>query len=151
MANAFEDPLIRKIFLEVEIPVEDAAELFEILDMDGSGLLDMDEFLGACLRIKGEAKAKDTHVVKLATQGINDKLIDIQKACLDIHRTFMGIENLVGRLERKQSENDKKAQVLLPGKPEMRFEKATFSVPSYDIDPDPTVNPADRRPKNHHM
>lgn len=48
-----------RIFWECDIPVDEVGELTEILDRDGNGVLDINEFLGACSRIRGDAKSRD--------------------------------------------------------------------------------------------
>eukprot|EP00933_Yihiella_yeosuensis_P045926 TRINITY_DN4135_c1_g1_i2.p1 TRINITY_DN4135_c1_g1~~TRINITY_DN4135_c1_g1_i2.p1 ORF type:complete len:148 (-),score=22.02 TRINITY_DN4135_c1_g1_i2:449-838(-) len=52
-------------FLEsVQIQSTDAVGLFHVLDSDGSGLLDISEFVDGCVRLKGTARA--IHTAKLS-------------------------------------------------------------------------------------
>eukprot|EP00929_Paragymnodinium_shiwhaense_P004011 TRINITY_DN10471_c1_g2_i1.p1 TRINITY_DN10471_c1_g2~~TRINITY_DN10471_c1_g2_i1.p1 ORF type:complete len:510 (-),score=75.43 TRINITY_DN10471_c1_g2_i1:327-1856(-) len=47
----------RALFSALEIDVEDAYGLFELLDKDGSNGIDVEEFMRGCMQIRGGAKA----------------------------------------------------------------------------------------------
>merc|ERR1712151_1422577 len=49
----------RAFFASLEIEVETAWEIFKLLDIDGGGTLDIEEFVTGCLRLRGPAKALD--------------------------------------------------------------------------------------------
>jgi len=57
----FEDQLeskaMREYFKHIDIDISEAQGLFFLLDMDGSGTIDADEFLNGSLRLRGPAKA----------------------------------------------------------------------------------------------
>merc|ERR1719327_429138 len=44
---------------KADISIHDAAELFEIMDADGSGAVQVEEWIEGCLRCRGQARAKD--------------------------------------------------------------------------------------------
>lgn len=50
---------VMKLLYEVEIDMRGAEGLFDILDYDESGSLDVTEFIEGCMRARGDAKAKD--------------------------------------------------------------------------------------------
>merc|ERR1719428_1795375 len=56
---ALRDPEVMKNLHEVEIDMRGAEGLFDILDYDESGNLDVTEFIEGCMRARGDAKAKD--------------------------------------------------------------------------------------------
>merc|ERR1712012_445838 len=45
------------------ISAENTRMLFRLMDLDGSGKIDMDEFCDGCLRLQGEAKSIDVHTM----------------------------------------------------------------------------------------
>lgn len=56
---ALKEPEVMRNFHSVEIDLRGAEGLFDILDYDDSGSLDMTEFIEGCMRARGGAKAKD--------------------------------------------------------------------------------------------
>merc|ERR1719197_1403854 len=48
----------------VEIDLRSAEGLFDIMDYDDSGHLDVTEFIEGCMRARGDAKAKDVLAVQ---------------------------------------------------------------------------------------
>merc|ERR1712139_34073 len=55
---------VTKYLHEVGIDVRQAENLFDILDYDGSGSLDSQEFIEGVMKARGEAKAKDVLAVQ---------------------------------------------------------------------------------------
>merc|ERR1712232_146910 len=52
----------------------DARSLFDLLDKDSSGEVDIDEFCEGCLRLKGEAKSFDIHRVNKACTDLKTQI-----------------------------------------------------------------------------
>jgi len=57
------NPKLITFFKDVDIDTSEARGLFQLLDRDGSGTIDADEFLSGCLRLRGAAKAIDLQLV----------------------------------------------------------------------------------------
>mmetsp|Transcript_37819 Transcript_37819/g.70069 ORF Transcript_37819/g.70069 Transcript_37819/m.70069 type:complete len:112 (+) Transcript_37819:2-337(+) len=57
------DPSVYTYLEALDINLTDARTLFQLLDTDLSGAVDIDEFCDGCLRLKGSAKALDIHCV----------------------------------------------------------------------------------------
>eukprot|EP00929_Paragymnodinium_shiwhaense_P007628 TRINITY_DN111537_c0_g1_i1.p1 TRINITY_DN111537_c0_g1~~TRINITY_DN111537_c0_g1_i1.p1 ORF type:complete len:604 (-),score=164.91 TRINITY_DN111537_c0_g1_i1:156-1967(-) len=55
----------------IDFPVDDPEQIFDVLDYDFSGELTIDEFISGCIRMKGDAKAKDLLVVQVAMDTLN--------------------------------------------------------------------------------
>merc|ERR1712072_1247753 len=74
-------PGVMKYFHDVDINVADVEGLFDILDLDESGVLSPEEFIEGCVRARGEARNKE--VMKLQCElwrmyrGIRDLLVDL--------------------------------------------------------------------------
>eukprot|EP00401_Gymnodinium_catenatum_P031436 CAMPEP_0117617546 /NCGR_PEP_ID=MMETSP0784-20121206/85647_1 /TAXON_ID=39447 /ORGANISM="" /LENGTH=236 /DNA_ID=CAMNT_0005421389 /DNA_START=50 /DNA_END=757 /DNA_ORIENTATION=+ len=54
--SCFQHPDIQPSFRALGMEFSDTARLFELLDVDGSGGVNIDEFLEGCLRLRGEAR-----------------------------------------------------------------------------------------------
>eukprot|EP00931_Biecheleriopsis_adriatica_P064309 TRINITY_DN39108_c0_g1_i1.p1 TRINITY_DN39108_c0_g1~~TRINITY_DN39108_c0_g1_i1.p1 ORF type:complete len:556 (+),score=100.91 TRINITY_DN39108_c0_g1_i1:43-1710(+) len=52
-------PAVQEYFKAMDIAPTEAKCLFEMLDVDGSGRIDFDEFMHGCLRLQGPARAAD--------------------------------------------------------------------------------------------
>mmetsp|Transcript_39608 Transcript_39608/g.114604 ORF Transcript_39608/g.114604 Transcript_39608/m.114604 type:complete len:263 (-) Transcript_39608:546-1334(-) len=63
-----EDPRMRQYFDALDIHVDDARMMFRMLDTDESQRVDINEFCEGCLRLQGEAKSFDVHVMMFQVQ-----------------------------------------------------------------------------------
>jgi len=68
--EAIQDPEVQWRMRELELPVDDALRLFNVIDGDGSRSLLLNEFINGCMKLKGPAMSKDL----LAVQGLADTL-----------------------------------------------------------------------------
>jgi len=72
--NEIEDHLhtdeVQDYFRSIDVDVSEAKCLFTVLDMDGSGSLEFDEFLDACLRLQGPARAVDLLLFSRPLSGV---------------------------------------------------------------------------------
>ena len=75
LLDGFDNDDIRAVMIECEIPFDEALELFDLLDAGGEHELPVDDFLGACSRIRGEAKSKDLYAIRLGIQSIHGKVV----------------------------------------------------------------------------
>merc|ERR1719199_1840014 len=50
---------MQEYFRAIDVDPSEARGLFRLLDLDGSGAIDAEEFLSGCLRLRGPAKALD--------------------------------------------------------------------------------------------
>jgi len=53
-------PEMIEFFKGIDVDPSEAASLFSLIDLDGSGSIDAEEFLRACIRLRGPAMALDT-------------------------------------------------------------------------------------------
>merc|ERR1712113_740981 len=60
------DERMQAFFRSLEIEANDAWSLFKLLDADGQGAVDSEEFVAGCLRLRGAAKA--IHIAELDSQ-----------------------------------------------------------------------------------
>jgi len=64
----FSDPSLHEYLEALDINADDARTMFRLLDFDGSGLIDIEEFIYGCLRLKGEAKSYDINCLIYESQ-----------------------------------------------------------------------------------
>lgn len=57
--DRLDDPAIEAYFASLDIEAADAWTLFEMMDTEGTGDIDVDDFIKGCLRLKGNAKSID--------------------------------------------------------------------------------------------
>lgn len=72
--RAWSDPVLQTVFDALEISSTDAWDLFRQLDRDGSGEVDVDEFLEGCMMIKGPARSIDVVCIKKDLLLLREKL-----------------------------------------------------------------------------
>jgi hypothetical protein len=75
----FESKLDDKIMLEyfraIDVDPSEAKGVFELLDLDGSGSVDADEFLSGCLRLRGPAKALELELVMNEVRAVHKEVL----------------------------------------------------------------------------
>eukprot|EP00929_Paragymnodinium_shiwhaense_P017046 TRINITY_DN12591_c0_g1_i2.p1 TRINITY_DN12591_c0_g1~~TRINITY_DN12591_c0_g1_i2.p1 ORF type:complete len:804 (-),score=190.60 TRINITY_DN12591_c0_g1_i2:72-2483(-) len=54
-----ESPAVKDFFRSLDVDVSEAKCLFQVLDLDGSGTIEFEEFMDACMRLQGPARAVD--------------------------------------------------------------------------------------------
>ena len=59
----------------MDMDATDAIKVFEALDVDGNGVLEIDEFVVGCAAIQGPAKALDVEALKVQMRRIIFKLM----------------------------------------------------------------------------
>merc|ERR1712113_1079212 len=68
------EPSVYAYFAALGVNMEQTFQLFDSLDLDGSGYITMDEFTQGCLRLKGKATTVDMallhHEVRLLQDGM---------------------------------------------------------------------------------
>merc|ERR1712048_972640 len=78
-----DDGDVSAFFILLDVDPSDAYALFKLLDDDGSGTIDADEFVDGCLRLQGQAKsidlAKVRHETKMMLQSLHKKAVHQEK------------------------------------------------------------------------
>uniref|UniRef100_A0A7S4QPG4 EF-hand domain-containing protein n=1 Tax=Alexandrium monilatum TaxID=311494 RepID=A0A7S4QPG4_9DINO len=64
---------VRSFFKSINVEVTDARVLFDLMDMDGSGALDFEEFLDGCMRLQSPAKALDLVLLMKELEDVLDE------------------------------------------------------------------------------
>jgi len=58
-------------FMDVGIDAKDTGLLFKLLDIDNSGVVDIEEFISGCFRLRGEAKSMDLATLMCYQRNMN--------------------------------------------------------------------------------
>lgn len=94
--HALNDPEVKRAFHEVEIDMHNAESLFDILDYDMSGALDIKEFIDGCMRTRGDAKAKDVLGVQgdlwRTQQWVQEQIASVDK---EVSQRFDALERMM--------------------------------------------------------
>ncbi|CAK0876349.1 unnamed protein product [Prorocentrum cordatum] len=61
--NHLEDDRVKAYFQTLDLDIRKAHTLFKLLDRNGNGEVGIEEFLDGCLRLRGQAKSLDIHLV----------------------------------------------------------------------------------------
>merc|ERR1719215_1191144 len=68
------DGKVKAFFSALQLDVSKAHILFELLDTDGSGEVNLDEFLDGCIRLKGQARSIDLNLLLLQSEKLSGEL-----------------------------------------------------------------------------
>jgi len=78
------------------IDLEDAEEIFDLIDFDRSGELDCEEFIEGCLRTRGHAKARHLMALGWDIVAVKHQVTDLSNS---LSLGLSGLEGRLGRLE----------------------------------------------------
>lgn len=136
-----QDQEVQRLMDDLDMPV-DRANMFEIIDADGSGNLQITELVQGLLKIRGEVNKGDTVASLLATKAVQRMIMELRQSFVEqlesvkgevldlsgmiaqLSNTLKGSRLLqpsslpVGRLPPERTAVAKKPQTL-PGKPEL--------------------------------
>jgi len=72
-----QDPNVQHLMDDLDLP-PDRANLFEVIDSDGSGTLRVSELVQGLLKVRGELKKSDVVATSLATQSLQQLIIEMR-------------------------------------------------------------------------
>jgi len=96
----FQDPSLRKYVEALEINAENARMLFRLLDKDGSKKVDIDEFCQGCMRLQGDAKSFDVHMLMFQIRLFLAKWSDFT---VYVEDRFAALDHVLGEGARPSS------------------------------------------------
>merc|ERR1712176_545598 len=78
----FKDRSMTHLLEALDISPYDARSMFKLLDRDGSGSIDIDEFCNGCLRLKGDARSFDVYCLMYENQRLIAKTTTLMR-CME--------------------------------------------------------------------
>jgi len=72
-----QDPNVQHLMDDLDLP-PDRANLFEVIDSDGSGTLRVSELVQGLLKVRGELKKSDVVATSLATQSLQQLILEMR-------------------------------------------------------------------------
>jgi len=90
MKEQFRQPAVGLYFASLGVDANQVGRLFELLDRDNSGTIDMEEFMTGCQHLRGEAKSLDMAIIRsdlqILLQGMTDLADQLDGCMLVINR-----------------------------------------------------------------
>lgn len=83
-----QDQSVQFLMDELDLP-HDRANLFEIIDADGSGTLHVTELVQGLLKIRGEVKKSDAVATLLATKAIQNMVLELKEEQAEFRHTLL--------------------------------------------------------------
>lgn len=81
--RAFDDPELEGLLASLDLDVYDAKSLFEMLDLDQSGAIPLQEFVWGCIKLKGGAKAVEMFKLQSECAAIRKALGELRQSLTD--------------------------------------------------------------------
>jgi len=88
------DPELAKQWKNINVSADEATRVFELLDVEGNGAVQFDEFLSACLRLKGSAKSLDMLVHLQESRHSKRLLWNIEDNVARISDSLRGVRHI---------------------------------------------------------
>merc|ERR1712012_457571 len=102
MEYLFAEPLLSSYVDSLGVSTNDTHMLFRLMDLNGSGNVDIDEFCTGCLRLQGEAKAVETHTLIYMLRHL---MKDWSKQSRSIEARLRGAETRIIQLQTSAAAN----------------------------------------------
>merc|ERR1719235_1920520 len=87
------DETVQAVLKSLEIEVRDAITLFELLDSDGSGEVDIDEFVTGCITLRGGAKAVHMEKIDAMNKVFQTRFDDLERKMTEVMMTWNDIKS----------------------------------------------------------
>lgn len=94
-------PKVKAYFQTLDLDVTQAHIVFELLDVDGSNQVTVDEFLEGCMRLKGQARSVDVNMLLLLHKKLNAKFASFVK---QVERDLCSVREHLGTAAPVQHE-----------------------------------------------
>lgn len=98
----FTDEHLSDLMTCLELRPPDARSMFKLLDADGSGSVDIEEFCSGCLRLKGDARSFDVHCLLYESRRQIEKLTTLMS---NSETSFTGLNNTMNKTAKSLMEH----------------------------------------------
>merc|ERR1712217_628061 len=83
LQDRFGDERIKAYFISLDLDSMSVCKIFDIVDLHGTGEVDLDEFVHGCMTYRGNAKAVDISILQSENTLVMDKINRIQDMLTD--------------------------------------------------------------------
>ncbi|CAJ1341513.1 unnamed protein product [Effrenium voratum] len=90
-----QDRTVQTLMDDLDLP-PDRANLFEVIDADGSGTMDVTELVQGMLKIRGDVKKSDTVATLLATKALQEMVTDMREVLDSVQRDVQTLPSARG-------------------------------------------------------
>eukprot|EP00929_Paragymnodinium_shiwhaense_P083788 TRINITY_DN44758_c0_g1_i1.p1 TRINITY_DN44758_c0_g1~~TRINITY_DN44758_c0_g1_i1.p1 ORF type:complete len:661 (+),score=102.15 TRINITY_DN44758_c0_g1_i1:238-2220(+) len=105
MERHFSNEAVQGLFKTLGLSSDDLHLVFRLIDIDGSGEVNIDEFFDGCLKLKGEARSIDVHAIW-------KEVVRLHRTVDDLYQTtFLGQKAVVKKLNTFKNEHRANADV----------------------------------------
>merc|ERR1719277_955080 len=73
-------PKFQQILRELDIADEEQLDLFDTLDVDGGGTIDLEELVQGIAKLRGDARRSDIVGVALMVRSLQDSIVELEQA-----------------------------------------------------------------------
>mmetsp|Transcript_101141 Transcript_101141/g.286625 ORF Transcript_101141/g.286625 Transcript_101141/m.286625 type:complete len:641 (-) Transcript_101141:106-2028(-) len=112
ITECLEDPRVQGYFAALGLDPSDTERLFNLIDNDGSGDVDVGEFLEGCVRLKGNARSIDIYTLMHDMKSLENKVDIIAAEMMRDTGTHSAHKGASSRKSAAQPEVQRRRQVL---------------------------------------
>ncbi|CAE7506028.1 CACNA1I [Symbiodinium natans] len=94
LQQAFKHETILAFFSHLKIDVPDATTLFDLLDFDQSGAIDLEEFLHGCYQLHGEATHLEAKMMQAEVRFMKENLVSLVEDMRKVHAQLLFLKRL---------------------------------------------------------
>merc|ERR1712228_463633 len=77
LQDRFNDERIKAYFMSLDLDSGSIGKIFDVLDSEDRGIVELDDFLLGCMTYRGSAKAVDVCILQNENTLLMDKLVEI--------------------------------------------------------------------------
>eukprot|EP00929_Paragymnodinium_shiwhaense_P069056 TRINITY_DN34841_c0_g2_i1.p1 TRINITY_DN34841_c0_g2~~TRINITY_DN34841_c0_g2_i1.p1 ORF type:complete len:768 (+),score=146.33 TRINITY_DN34841_c0_g2_i1:70-2373(+) len=85
--EVFDDDEVQKLLVELDVPEDDRRGLFDVLDADGGGTLQLDELIGGIIKLRGDPRRSDVVQVALVLRSLQTEFREFSTEVIEYIRT----------------------------------------------------------------
>eukprot|EP00443_Scrippsiella_acuminata_P093923 CAMPEP_0115388612 /NCGR_PEP_ID=MMETSP0271-20121206/9266_1 /TAXON_ID=71861 /ORGANISM="Scrippsiella trochoidea, Strain CCMP3099" /LENGTH=148 /DNA_ID=CAMNT_0002812109 /DNA_START=32 /DNA_END=477 /DNA_ORIENTATION=- len=94
------DPEVERLLDDLDIAMADRSELFDVLDADGDGRLEVQEVTRGLLKLRGSAEKSDMVACLLAVRNLQGMFVQFQDELQDLRHMTMTDKTLTDKTEK---------------------------------------------------
>merc|ERR1711976_331555 len=96
----FRDEKIKAYFMALELDMTSAHKIFDLLDHDQSGELELVEFVEGCIQLRGNAKMVDISILQEGAKELSDNVDSVHTLIRSVEDTINSMAKQVSAISR---------------------------------------------------